>query len=248
VPIAAPSPTVAGVDTAANTEITTIAELEAVVGTVLPAAADKVRAVLDPIDVQWIAHSPFCLLATSAADGTCDVSPKGDPAGFVHVLGDAALAMPERPGNRRVDGYRNVLSNPHVGLIFLVPGRGDTLRVNGRARLVRDAPYFDAMVVQGHRPVLALEVAVQEVFYHCSKAFLRSKLWRPRAGTPTRCPPGPGSPTPWNARTTRSTRSSVTTARPTRSGSTGADEVRRRDRERCAVSRRPTRAAPASPR
>ena len=179
-----------GVDTAASTEITTVAELEVVVGTPLPAAAGKVRTVLDPIDVQWIGHSPFCLLATSAADGTCDVSPKGDPAGFVHVLDGRTLAVPERPGNRRVDGYRNVLANPHVGLIFLVPGRGDTLRVNGRARLVRDAPYFDAMVVKGHRPVLALEVAVQEVFFHCSKAFLRSKLWsaehRDADGLPSR--------------------------------------------------------------
>lgn len=166
-------------DTAAHPEITTLAELEAVVGTPGPAAAAKVRSVLDALDVQWIAHSPMCLLATSATDGTCDVSPKGDPPGFVHVLDDRTIALPERPGNRRVDGYRNVLANPHVGLIFLVPGRGDTLRVNGRARLVREAPYVDAMVVQGHRPVLVLEVVVQEVFFHCSKAFLRSKLWRP---------------------------------------------------------------------
>jgi PPOX class probable FMN-dependent enzyme len=160
-------------------EITTVDELEAVVGTPLPRVADKVRPALHPVDRQWISRSPFCLLATSAADGTCDVSPKGDPAGFVHVLDERTLAVPERPGNRRVDGYRNVLTNPHVGLIFLVPGRDDTLRVNGRARLVRDAPYFDEMIVKGHRPILVLEVAVEEVFHHCSKAFLRSKLWCP---------------------------------------------------------------------
>jgi PPOX class probable FMN-dependent enzyme len=162
-----------------GTAITSVAELEALVGTPVPRVADKVRKVLDPIDVQWIGAAPFCLVATSAADGTCDVSPKGDPAGFVKVLDDRTLAVPERPGNRRVDGFRNILGNPHVGLIFLVPGRGDTLRVNGRARLVRDAPYFDAMTVEGHRPVLAVEVAVEEVFFHCSKAFLRSGLWRP---------------------------------------------------------------------
>jgi PPOX class probable FMN-dependent enzyme len=160
-------------------EITSIADLESVVGTPLPAAAEKVRARLDPIDRMWLAHSPFCMIATSDAEGRLDVSPKGDPAGFAHVIDDGTLAIPERPGNRRVDGYRNVLANPHVGLIFLVPGRSDTLRVNGRARLLRDAPYFDAMVVKGHRPVLALEVAVEEVFYHCAKAFLRSALWKP---------------------------------------------------------------------
>jgi PPOX class probable FMN-dependent enzyme len=127
----------------------------------------------------WIARSPFCLISTSAADGTCDVSPKGDPPGFVHVLDNTTLAIPERPGNRRADGYRNVLSNPHVGLIFLVPGRTDTLRVNGRARLVSDAPFFDDMVVKGHRPLLALVVDVEQIFFHCSKAFLRSQLWDP---------------------------------------------------------------------
>jgi PPOX class probable FMN-dependent enzyme len=117
------------------------------------------------------------LVATSAADGSCDVSPKGDPPGFVHVLDDRTLAIPERPGNKRADGWRNVLSNPHVGLIFLVPGRGDTLRVNGRVRLVRDAPFFDDLVVKGHRPLLAAVVTIEQVFFHCAKAFLRSQLW-----------------------------------------------------------------------
>jgi PPOX class probable FMN-dependent enzyme len=167
------------VDTAVSPEITSVSELEAVIGTPLPPVAQKERPVLDPIDVQWIGRSPFIMMATSAADGSCDVSPKGDPAGFVHVLDERTLAVPERPGNRRVDGYHNILTNPHVGLIFIVPGRTDTLRVNGRARLVRDAPYFDAMVVKTHRPILALEVAVEEVFYHCAKAFMRSQLWKP---------------------------------------------------------------------
>ena len=170
-------------ETSAGTsaEITSIAELEALVGAPVRAAAEKVRPTLDPIDRMWLAHSPLCLIGTSDADGRGDVSPKGDPAGHLaHVIDDHTLAIPERPGNRRVDGYRNVVVNPHVGLIFLVPGRGDTLRVNGRARLLRDAPYFDAMVVKGHRPRLVLEVAIEEVFYHCAKAFLRSKLWEPQ--------------------------------------------------------------------
>ena len=164
----------------ASAEITTIAELEAVVGTPMKAAAEKVRHVLDPIDRLWLEHSPLCLIGTGDAEGNLDVSPKGDPAGqLAHVIDDHTLAIAERPGNRRVDGYRNLLENPHVGLIFLVPGRGDTLRINGRARLLRDAPYFDEMVVKGHRPILALEVAIDEVFYHCAKAFMRSKLWQP---------------------------------------------------------------------
>jgi PPOX class probable FMN-dependent enzyme len=170
--------------------IGSVAELEAVVGVPLPRIAQKQRPVLDAIDVDWIARSPFLVLATSDADGRCDASPKGDPPGLAHVLDERTIAVPERPGNKRVDGYRNVLSNPHVGLIFIIPGREDTLRVNGRARLVRDAPYFDAMRVKGHRPVLALEVTVEEVFFHCAKAFMRSGLWRPQTwdteGLPSR--------------------------------------------------------------
>jgi PPOX class probable FMN-dependent enzyme len=166
--------------TAAGTgQITTLEALEALVGTPVPFVADKVRPALEPIDVEWIAATPLIMLATSDADGNCDVSPKGDPAGFVRVLDPHTIAMPERPGNRRVDGYRNIIANPHAGIIFLIPGRDDTLRVNGRARIVTDGPYFDDMVVKGHRPKLALELAVDEVFYHCAKAFLRSKTWKP---------------------------------------------------------------------
>ena len=125
------------------------------------------------------------VLATADEGGRCDASPKGDPAGWlVHVLDDTTVAIAERPGNRRVDGYRNVLLNPRFGLLFLIPGRGDTLRVNGRARLVREAPFLDDMVVKGHRPLLALVVDVEEVFFHCAKAFLRSGLWKPETWDP----------------------------------------------------------------
>ncbi|MDA3643060.1 pyridoxamine 5'-phosphate oxidase family protein [Saccharopolyspora indica] len=172
-------------------EITSEAELRDVVGEPLPRVRDKARGALHEVDRQWLAASPFCLIATSAADGTCDVSPKGDPAGFVQVLDERTIAIPERPGNRRADGFRNVLSNPHVGLIFFVPGRGDTLRINGRARLVRDAPFFDDMVVKGHRPVLALVVDIDEVFHHCAKAFLRSGLWKPESWQPDSVPSRP---------------------------------------------------------
>nr|WP_239522443.1 MSMEG_1061 family FMN-dependent PPOX-type flavoprotein [Geodermatophilus sabuli] len=148
-------------------------------GAPTPAAAGKERRTLGEIDRQWLAASPLCLVATSAADGSCDVSPKGDPPGSTVVLDDTTIALPERAGNRRADGYLNILANPHVGLLYLIPGRGDTLRINGRARLVRDGPLLDRMLVRGHRPVLAMVVGVEQVFFHCAKAFLRSQLWDP---------------------------------------------------------------------
>ncbi|GAA2632651.1 pyridoxamine 5'-phosphate oxidase family protein [Actinomadura fulvescens] len=161
------------------TEVTSEAELRELLGEVMPRAAAKERTRLHERDREWLAASPFCLIATSGPGGRCDVSPKGDPAGFTHVIDDTTLAIPDRPGNRRADGFRNLLANPHVGLIFLIPGRGETLRVNGRARLVREAPFFDELVVKGHRPRLALIVEIEEIFFHCAKAFLRSGLWKP---------------------------------------------------------------------
>jgi PPOX class probable FMN-dependent enzyme len=163
-------------------------ELRALLGVPTPAAAAKERSKLDEYDRQWLACSPFCLVATSSADGTCDVSPKGDPPGFTLVLDDTTIAIPERPGNKRGDGFRNVLSNPHIGVIYLVPGRTDTLRINGRARLVRDAPFFDEMTIKGHRPVLAVVVQIEQIFYHCAKAFLRSQLWQPDSWRPDSLP------------------------------------------------------------
>jgi PPOX class probable FMN-dependent enzyme len=170
-------------------EVGTEAELRELLGEPLPQAIAKERGRLHELDRQWLAASPFCLLATAASDGTCDVSPKGDPPGFTLVLDDTTIAIPERPGNRRADGYRNIVTNPHVGLVYFLPGRGDTLRINGRARLVRDADFFDRMVVKGHRPVLAVVVSVEQVFHHCSKAFLRSRLWQPASWHPEAVPP-----------------------------------------------------------
>lgn len=160
-------------------EITDPADLRALLGEVAPRVATKERPVLHARDREWIALSPFLVMSTCDADGNCDASPKGDPAGFVRVLDDTTLAIPERPGNRRADGYLNILANPHVGLLFVIPGRSETLRINGRARLVRDAPYFDDMVVRGHRPILAVEVQIDQIFFHCAKAFMRSHLWEP---------------------------------------------------------------------
>jgi PPOX class probable FMN-dependent enzyme len=143
-------------------EITTEAELRDLIGEPAPAAVAKERTSLHALDREWLAASRFCLVATSGADGRCDVSPKGDPAGFTHVLDDRTVAVPERAGNRRADGYRNILANPHVGLIYLLPGRGDTLRINGRAQLTREPELLDRMLVRGHRPVLAMVVAIEQ--------------------------------------------------------------------------------------
>ncbi len=167
------------------TSIDTMDELVGLLGTPHERAANKGRPALLPVDRDWLAASPFCVMATSDRDGNCDASPKGDPPGqLVHVIDDRTIALAERPGNKRADGYKNILANPHVGLNFLIPGRGDTLRINGRARLVSDAPFFDELVVKGHRPVLAVVVEIEDVFFHCAKAFLRSGIWKPETWDP----------------------------------------------------------------
>lgn len=163
--------------------VTAETELRQIVGEPSDLARRKERPALDAHSRAFIAQAPFLLMATANAAGRCDVSPKGDGPGFVLVLDDRHLAIPDRPGNRRLDGMRNLLENPHVGLIFLIPGREETLRVNGRAWIVRDAGLLDRMVVQGKRPALAVGVEVEECFLHCAKAFKRSRLWEP-AGWP----------------------------------------------------------------
>jgi PPOX class probable FMN-dependent enzyme len=167
------------------TEITTVDDLVGRLGEPSDRARDKSRPALLGVDRDWLAASPFCVMATSSAAGECDASPKGDPAGrLVHVIDDRTIALAERPGNKRADGYLNILQNPHVGLNFLIPGRGDTLRINGRARLVGDAPFFDELIVKGHRPILAVVVDIDDLFFHCAKAFLRSGLWDPDTWDP----------------------------------------------------------------
>jgi len=172
------------------TEITTEAELrEAIGGYAKGRAATKVRPKLHPLQIEWLKASPFCVIATSDAAGNCDASPKGDPAGhLIHVLDERTVVIAERPGNKRADGYLNILANPHVGIISVIPGRNDTLRINGRARLVRDAPFFDDLAVRGQRPVLALVVEIDQVFSHCPKAFMRSELWEPATWKPEALP------------------------------------------------------------
>jgi uncharacterized protein len=159
--------------------VTSLDELRALVGEPSELARKKQIDHLDAHCRAYIAHAPFLLIGTADAAGRCDASPKGDAPGFVHVLDDHHLVIPDRPGNKRVDSMRNVLENPHIGLIFLVPRYEETLRVNGRATLTRDPEVLARFEVAGKLPKLAIGVEVEEVFMHCAKAFKRSWLWQP---------------------------------------------------------------------
>lgn len=144
------------------------------------AMAEKAITCVDEQSRRFIAASPLFVLATSGADGELDVSPRGDAPGSVLVADDGrSLAFPDRQGNRRLDAMRNMLRNPQVGMVFVIPGVGETLRVNGRATIVRDAPFFGRMAKDGHPPQLAVVVQIDELFLHCGRAFQRSSLWQP---------------------------------------------------------------------
>jgi PPOX class probable FMN-dependent enzyme len=159
--------------------LSTVAEIESAIGKPGQKVLAKVLNALDDICRSFIARSPFIVVASCDAAGNLDVSPKGDPAGFVHVLDDHTIAIPERLGNRRGDTFRNVLQNPKVGVIFIVPGKGETLRISGRARIVRDPWLRERLKVADRVPELALVVTVEEAFLHCTKCMVRSKMWKP---------------------------------------------------------------------
>jgi uncharacterized protein len=170
--------------------ITTEAQFRGVIGNPNQRVLKKQIAALDDHCRAFIAKSPFVLVSSCDADGNMDISPKGDPAGFVLVLDDNTLAIPDRPGNRRADTFRNLLQNPHVGLLFLIPGKQETLRVSGSAFVVRDEWVRERMALGGKLPEFALIVRVQEAFLHCAKCVIRSKLWDSKfwpdiAGLPT---------------------------------------------------------------
>jgi hypothetical protein len=158
--------------------ITTRAELRGIIAEPHELVLAKSNDSLDQHCQALIAHSPFVLLASSSRLGRCDVSPRGDAPGFVQVLDKKHLALPDRPGNQRLDSLENILENPQVGLLFMIPGTRETLRVNGKAWLIQDDEVLDRAVVNGKRPLLALGIEVQEAFIHCAKALLRSKLWQ----------------------------------------------------------------------
>ncbi|MFF7718195.1 MSMEG_1061 family FMN-dependent PPOX-type flavoprotein [Streptomyces luteogriseus] len=171
-----------GPDTAAEegwVELDSRAELRELLGEPWPVVIDKVHDRLTEQDLDILARSPLCLLATSDAEGRCDVSPRGDLAGFTHVVDGGTLALPDRPGNRRGDSFHNILDNPHAGLLYLIPGGKEVLRVNGRARILTDAPFFDAMTHDGRRPDLALVLDIEEIYPHCPMSLRRSGLWDP---------------------------------------------------------------------
>ncbi len=158
--------------------VTTEAELRALLGYPGELAIAKERSALDVHCRAFIALAPFLLLGTTDGAGRCDVSPRGDGPGFVLVLDDTTLVIPDRPGNKRFDSLRNILAHGGVGLLFMIPGVEETLRVNGRARLIRDADVLARLAVRDKVPTLAIAVGVQEAFLHCAKALKRSRLWQ----------------------------------------------------------------------
>ena len=165
------------------------AGLRGLYGEVGAVAAKKLMTRLDTHCRHFIALSPFLVLATADAAGRSDASPRGDAPGFVHVLDDTTLLLPDRPGNNLVDSYGNIVARPGVGLLFLVPGINETLRVNGRATVTTDHTLLGDCIAQGKQPKAGLLITVEEVFFHCAKALIRSKLWDasqhvPRASFP----------------------------------------------------------------
>src|SRR5262245_49904462 len=158
--------------------VTSETRLREVLGHPGERAVGKERPRLDEHCRAFIAQSPFLILGTASRAGQCDVSPKGDEPGFVKVVDGTHLAIPDRPGNNRLDGMCNILVNPHVGLIFIIPGRDDTLRVNGRAWIVEDDAILDAMTMKGKRPPFAIGVEVEQAFMHCPRSFMRASLWK----------------------------------------------------------------------
>ena len=159
--------------------IDSVETLRAMYGKASPIAQVKVWPRIEPSARDFIARAPFVVMATSDVAGNLDVSPKGDAPGFVAVEDDRTLLLPDRRGNKLVFGLQNVVANPHVGLIFMIPGVNETLRVNGRAELTRDPALCARLAARGQDALLVVRVTVDECFFHCPKAFLRASLWKP---------------------------------------------------------------------
>jgi PPOX class probable FMN-dependent enzyme len=144
-----------------------------------PIAAAKCLKRLDKHAKEFVARSPFICIGTQSSDGTADVSPRGDPCGFVKVLDDKTILIPDRPGNNRLDTLSNILANPVVGILFMIPGFDETMRINGTAKITRDPELLALMAVNDRIPMVAVVVSIDEIFIHCAKAFRRAKLWDP---------------------------------------------------------------------
>ncbi len=166
--------------------------LRAILGSPNGLVVAKLSDRLNALTRQFVERSPFLCIATSAPDGRCDVSPRGDPAGFVRILDERTLLIPDRPGNRIADTLRNILANPHVGLLFLIPGIGDTFRVNGRAATVDDPELLAPSAVGGKVPALGILVEIEEAYTQCPKALIRSDLWNPERHIERAELPSPG--------------------------------------------------------
>lgn len=159
----------------------TVETLREIVGVPSPLIAEKSTPFVTPLVQQFILSSPYFLVATAAEDGTCDCTPRGDPPGAVYFPDERTMIFADRKGNRRVDSMQNMISNPHVGLLFLIPGTDETVRVNGRATLSTDPELCARLSQQGKPAQIVVIVAIEEVFTHCARSILRSKLWQPEA-------------------------------------------------------------------
>jgi PPOX class probable FMN-dependent enzyme len=166
-------------DGSTDYRITTVAQLRTLIGDPGPIAPKKLLGALDEPEIDFIRRSPFLVISTADAEGNQDASPKGDGPGFVMVEDRNTLLIPDRRGNKLVFTFQNILANPHVGIIFMVPGTDETLRVNGTAELTVDPALLERLSARGTPAQLAMRVTVRECFFHCAKAFIRSQLWKP---------------------------------------------------------------------
>jgi PPOX class probable FMN-dependent enzyme len=157
--------------------VTSLETLRALIGTPGELVIKKELPQLDDHMRQFIAHSPFLIMSTHGEDGKCDASPRGDAAGFVQVIDERTLLIPDRRGNKRIDSLQNILATGRIGLIFLIPGVGETLRINGRAQVIQDEAWLAPHTAQGQRPLVGIAVEAEECYLQCAKAIMRSKLW-----------------------------------------------------------------------
>lgn len=172
--------------------VSSFSEIREVLREPMPSVAVKAIDHIDDVCTAIIERSPFIVLASADGRGYPDISPKGDPAGFVQILDDKHLAIPDRPGNRRVDTFRNLLQNPYLAIIFLIPGKGETLRVTGECRIVRDLSLRRSMAIKGKIPEFAIVVRVERVLIHCPKCVIRAGLWDPQSWPDASDTPGIG--------------------------------------------------------
>ncbi len=159
------------------TTIKTIEQLREIVGEPHPELGEKNIDHIDDYAAAFIADSPFIVLSTADAEGRVDASPKGDSPGFVWVEDKKTIIIPDRPGNKLAYGHQNIIANPNVGVLFVIPQTNETLRVNGRAELTSDKSVLEKLAARGKPAVLAIRITVEECFFHCGKAFIRSELW-----------------------------------------------------------------------